>query len=91
MIHRKGQVVGTPPSQNPPEQWSEAESYVQLGLARANPVAAVVNLLPKIPAEVVPSALGRWGGGHGVLAAPPAIWPRRPTVPSRSTDVRNAV
>ena len=54
------------PSQ--PEQWGEAEAYVQFGLAGTGPVAAVVEPLPEILAEVVPSAPGREGGGHGVLA-----------------------
>ena len=34
-IHRKGQAAGTPPGQHPPEQWSEAEGYVQFGPAGA--------------------------------------------------------
>ena len=67
-IHRKGQAAGTPPGQHPPEQWSEAEGYVQFGPAGACPVAAVVKPLPEILAQVVPVAPGREGGGHGVLA-----------------------
>ena len=63
-----GQATGTPPSHDPPEQWGEAEAYVQFGLAGTSPVAAVVEPLPEILAEVVPSAPGREGGGHGVLA-----------------------
>ena len=63
-----GQPAGTPPSEDPPEQWGEAEAHVQFGLAGTSPVAAVIEPLPEILAEVVPSAPGREGGGHGVLA-----------------------
>ena len=64
----RAQPVGTPPGQDPPEQGREAEAHVQFGLAGTRPVAAVVQPLPEILAEVVPSAPGREGGGHGVLA-----------------------
>ena len=46
----------------------EAEGYVQLGLAGACPVAAVVEPLAEILAEVVPAAPWGEGGGHCVLA-----------------------
>ena len=42
--------------------------YIQLGPAGTGPVAAVVEPLPEILAEAVPSATGREGRGHGVLA-----------------------
>ena len=56
-INDQGQPAGTPPYQDPPEQWGEAETYVQFGLAGTGPVAAVVQPLPEILAQVVPSAL----------------------------------
>ena len=62
-----GQSTGAPPSEDPAKQGREAESYIQLGLAGACPVAAVVQPLPEILAQVVPSAPGREGGGDGVL------------------------
>ena len=46
----------------------EADAYLQLGLAGTGPVAAVVEPLPEVLAQVVPVAPGREGGGHGVLA-----------------------
>ena len=67
-INGQGQPSGTPPSQDPPDRWGEAETYVQFGPAGTGPVAAVVEPLPEILAQVVPSAPGREGGGHGVLA-----------------------
>ena len=67
-INGQGQAAGTPAGEDPPEQWGEAEACVQFGLAGTGPVAAVVEPLPEILAEVVPSAPGREGGGHGVLA-----------------------
>ena len=67
-INGQGQPAGTPPDQDPPEQWGEAETYVQFGLAGTGPVAAVVQPLPEILAQVVPSAPGRECRGHGVLA-----------------------
>ena len=66
-VNGQGEVARTPPCQDPPEQWGEAETYVQLGLAGTGPVAAVVQPLPEILAQVVPSAPGECGG-HGVLA-----------------------
>ena len=62
------QPAGHPPGEHPPEQRCEAEGYVQLGLAGACPVAAVVEPLAEILAEVVPAAPWGEGGGHGVLA-----------------------
>ena len=67
-VNRQGQPVGTPPGQDPPEQGREAEAHVQFGLAGTRPVAAVVQPLPEILAEVVPSTPGRECRGHGVLA-----------------------
>ena len=66
-VDGQGQSTGAPPGEDPAKQRREAESYVQLGLAGACPVAAVVEPLPEILAEVVPSAPGREGGGDGVL------------------------
>ena len=48
----QGQPAGTPPCQDPPEQWGEAETYVQFGPAGTGPVAAVVQPLPEILAQV---------------------------------------
>ena len=62
------QPAGHPPGEHPPEQRCEAEGYVQLGLAGACPVAAVVEPLAEILAEVVPAAPWGEGGGHCVLA-----------------------
>ena len=67
-VNGQGQPAGTPPCQDPPEQWGEAETYVQFGPAGTRPVAAVVQPLPEILTQVVPSAPGRECGGHGVLA-----------------------
>ena len=67
-VHGQGQAAGTPPGEDPPEQGREAEAYIQFGLARACPVAAVIEPLPEILAQVVPVAPGREGRGHGVLA-----------------------
>ena len=66
-VDGQGQSTGAPPSEDPAKQGREAESYIQLGLAGACPVAAVVQPLPEILAQVVPSAPGREGGGDGVL------------------------
>ena len=66
-VDGQGQSAGAPPGEDPAKQGSEAESYVQLGLAGASPVAAVVEPLSEVLAEVVPAALGREGGGDGVL------------------------
>ena len=67
-VNRQGQPTGPPPGEHPPEQGRKAETHVQFGPAGAGPVAAVVEPLPEILAEVVPSAPGRECGGHGVLA-----------------------
>ena len=67
-VDGQGQSAGAPPGEDPAKQRREAESYVQLGLAGTCPVAAVVEPLPEILAEVVPAAPGREGGGDGVLA-----------------------
>ena len=67
-VNRQGQPAGTPPGQDPSEQRREAEIHVQFGLAGTGPVAAVVQPLPEILAQVVPGAPGREGRGHGVLA-----------------------
>ena len=67
-VNGQGQASGTPPGENPPQQGREAESYVQLSLAGAGPVAAVVEPLPQILPQTVPSTPGREGRGHGVLA-----------------------
>ena len=67
-VDGQGQASGAPPGEDPAKQGREAESYIQLGLAGAGPVAAVVQPLPEILAQVVPSAPGREGRGHGVLA-----------------------
>ena len=66
-VDGQGQSAGAPPGEDPAKQGREAESYVQLGLAGACPVAAVVEPLPEILAEVVPAVPGREGGGDGVL------------------------
>ena len=66
-VNGQGQWAGAPPGENPPEQRREAERNVQLGLAGAGPVAAVVEPLPKVLAEAVPSAPGRECRGYGVL------------------------
>ena len=47
------QPAGHPPGEHPPEQRCEAEGYVQFGLAGTGPVAAVVEPLPEILAQVV--------------------------------------
>ena len=67
-VYGQGQAARPPPAEDPPQQWREAESYVQLGLAGSRAVAAVVEPLPEALAQVVPVAPGREGGGHGVLA-----------------------
>ena len=67
-VDGQGQTFGAPPGQDPFEQWSEAEAYVQLGPAGASPVAAVAEPFQEILAEVVPLAPGREGRGHGALA-----------------------
>ena len=67
-VNRQCQPTGTPPHKDPPEQRREAEAHVQFGLAGPGPVASVVQPLPEILAEVVPSAPGREGRRHGVLA-----------------------
>ena len=74
-----------PPGQDPPEQGREAESYVQLGLAGTGPVAAVVEPLPEILAQVVPLA-PRWRGPRPRRSGRRCRrgWPRRPTAPGRS-------
>ena len=66
-VNGQGQRAGVPPGEDPAKQRRKAESNVQLGLAGAGPVAAVVEPLPQVLAEVVPSTPGREGGGHGVL------------------------
>ena len=66
-VDGQGQSAGAPPGEDPAKQRREAESYVQLGLAGACPVAAVVEPLSEVLAEVVPAAPGREGGGDGVL------------------------
>ena len=63
-----GQPTGPPPGKHPPEQGRKAEGYVHLGFTGTGPVAAVVELLPEVLAQVVPLAPGREGRGHGVLA-----------------------
>ena len=89
-VHRQGQPAGTPPGQDPPEQRREAETYVQFGLAGTRPVAAVVQPLPEILAQVVPSCPRmREGGRDGILAgAPGQDGPADPPVPGRSTVTR---
>ena len=67
-IYSQGQAAGEPPGEDPPEQWGEAKPYVQFGPAGTGPVAAVVQPLPEILAQVVLSAPGRECRGHGVLA-----------------------
>ena len=67
-VYGQGQASGAPPGEDPAKQRREAEGYVELGLAGACPVAAVVEPLPEVLAEVVPSAPGGEGRGHGVLA-----------------------
>ena len=66
-VHGQGQSAGTPPGKHPAEQGGEAESHVQLSLTGTGAVAAVVEPLPEVLAEVVPAAPGREGGGDGVL------------------------
>ena len=66
-VDGQSQSTGAPPGADPAQQGREAESYIQFGLAGAGPVAAVVEPLPEILAEVVPAAPGREGGGDGVL------------------------
>ena len=58
-VHGQGQAAGTPPGKDPPEQWREAETYVQFGLAGTGPAAAAVEPLPEILAQVVPLVPGR--------------------------------
>ena len=67
-VNGQGQPAGTPPGKHSPEQGREAESYVQLGFAGTGPVAAVVEPLPEVLAEIVPLAPGGEGRSHGVLA-----------------------
>ena len=67
-VNGQGQPAGTPPGKDPPEQGGEAEGYVHLGFTGTGPVAAVVEPLPEVLAQVVPSAPRRECGGHGVLA-----------------------
>ena len=67
-VDGQGETFGVPPSEDPPQQRREAESYVQLSLARSGPVAAVVEPLSEVLPPAVPPAPGREGGGHGVLA-----------------------
>ena len=66
-VGSQGQAARPPPAEDPPQQWREAESYVQLGLAGSRAVAAVVEPLPEALAQVY-QLLQREGGGHGVLA-----------------------
>ena len=67
-VDGQGQPAGPPPGKHPPEQGGEAEGYVHLGFTGTGPVAAVVQPLPEVLAQVVPVAPGREGRGHGVLA-----------------------
>ena len=46
-VYGQGQAARPPPAEDPPQQWREAESYVQLGLAGSRAVAAVVEPLPE--------------------------------------------
>ena len=83
-VYGQGETFRTPPGEDPLEQGREAERYVQLGLAGAGPVAAVVEPLPEALAQVVPVAPGREGGGHGVLAG--AARENGPTNPQRQAS-----
>ena len=68
-INSQGEAVGVPPGQHPPEQRSEAKTHVKLSLAGPGTVAAIVEPLPEVLAQVIPLVPGREGRGHGVLAS----------------------
>ena len=70
-VNRQRQPAGTPPRKDPLEQRREAETYVQFGLAGTRPVAAVVQPLPEILAQVVPVAPGGEGRRDSILAGAP--------------------
>ena len=88
-IYAQGQTAGPPPGEDPPEQRREAEAHVQSGLAGTNPVAAIVEPLPQVLAEAVPTAPGREGRVHAALtgaycqddSADPGDQPSQPGLP----------
>ena len=74
-VNRQRQPVGPPPRKDPPEQRSEAESYVQFGPAGTRPVAAVVqppyNHSLRYCRRLFQSAPNGEGGRDGILAGAP--------------------
>ena len=83
-VYGQGQAARPPPAEDPPQQWREAESYVQLGLAGSRAVAAVVSHSLRRWRRLYQLLQGERAEATAFWQALPAGWPRRPTAPGRS-------